>query len=416
MNPSKMGSEEKEILKEIIKGCYQCGVCTGCCPLGYFIPYKPSLYIYELLLGDREKVLKEGNLWTCLTCAYCYEKCPQNVNFPEMVKDARAEMVNKFELRGEEAHDSIFSLFQKMMADESLQRVLPDYVIPEGVEVAETGEVAYFIGCLPFFDTQFRPDIGFNGLSIAHDTFRILSALLDEPPVILRKEKCCGHDALWRGDADVFMSLAKQNIEVIKASGAKKVVTSCAEGYMALKREYPKYFDLGKVEVLHITELIAEKIADGTVKFVQSFSPEITVTYHDPCRLGRYMKVYDAPRQIFNSMESIGVRFKEMERHKETALCCGVPGFMGCNDITKGIRTDRLMEAASVAQILVTTCPKCQIHFNCLLSENRENVEGKELQIEIYDIVNVVATAMGLKKTLYELKSETHQEIMKSCI
>jgi heterodisulfide reductase subunit C len=80
MTSAKTKTEEEKILKEIVKGCYQCGVCTGCCPLGYFLEaYQPSLYIYELLLGDREKVLKEGHLWTCLTCGYCYEKCPQNV-------------------------------------------------------------------------------------------------------------------------------------------------------------------------------------------------------------------------------------------------------------------------------------------------------------------------------------------------
>jgi heterodisulfide reductase subunit D len=404
MTSTKMEFEDEKILREIVKGCYQCGVCTGCCPLGYFLEvYQPSLYIYELLLGDREKVLKEGHLWTCLTCGYCYEKCPQNINFPEMVKDARAEMVQELALHGEVAHGE-FSLSQKMMANESLKRNLPDFVVPPGVEVTETGETAYFIGCLPFFDAYdyFKKDIGFNALSIAHDTFRILDALFEEPPVILRQEKCCGHDALWRGDVDVFKSLAKQNIETIKASGAKRVITSCAEGYMALKKEYPKYFDLGKVEVLHITELIAQKIDEGTVEFTQSFSPEITVTYHDPCRLGRYMKVYDAPRTILNSMENVGVRFIEMERNKERALCCGVPAFMGCNDFTKGIRTDRLTEAANVAEILVTTCPKCQIHFNCLLNEKRENEEEQEIQLKVFDVVNMVAKAMGLKETLSE--------------
>ncbi len=400
MTSTKMDPKDEKILQEIVKGCYQCGVCTGCCPLGYFIPYQPSLYIFDLLLGNREKILQEGKLWTCLTCGYCYEKCPQNVNFPEMVKDARAEMIEKFQIRGEEAHDSIFSLSQKMMADESLQRNLPDYVVPEGVNVVETGETAYFIGCLPFFDAYdyFRKEIGFNALSITHDTFRILDALLDEPPVILRKEKCCGHDALWRGDIDVFKSLAKQNIETIKASGAKRVILSCAEGYMALKREYPRHFDFGKVEILHITEFIAQKIEEGAIEFTQPFSPEITVTYHDPCRLGRYMKVYEAPRTILNSMENIGVRFYEMERNKETALCCGVPCFLGCNDVTKGIRTDRVMEAENTAQMLVTTCPKCQIHFNCLINEKRENGEGKQFQLKVYDIVNLVSEAMGLEQ------------------
>ena len=403
MTSIKMESEKEKILKEIVKGCYQCGVCTGCCPLGYFLEaYQPSLYIYELLLGDREKVLKEGHLWTCLTCGYCYEKCPQNVNFPEMVKDARIEM-QALSIKYEEAHDGIFSLTSKMQANENLQSSLPDYMIPSGIEVAETGETAYFIGCLPFFASyNYFNDIGFNGLSIIHDSFRILDALLDEPPVVLRNAKCCGHDDLWRGDIDVFKSLAKQNIEAIKTSGAKQVVTSCAEGYMTLKKSYPKYFDFGKVEVLHITEFIAQKINEEKIEFTQPFSPEITVTYHDPCRLGRYMKVYDAPRTIINSMESVGVRFYEMERNKGASLCCGVPGFLGCNDVTKGIRTDRVMEAENTAQMLVTTCPKCQIHFNCLINEKRENGEGKQFQLEVYDVVNLVAKAMGLKQSLSE--------------
>ena len=101
-------------------------------------------------------------------------------------------------------------------------------------------------------------------------------------------------------------------------------------------------------------------------------------------------------------MASVGVRFYEMERNKGSSLCCGVPGFLGCNDVTKGIRTDRVMEAENTAEIMVTTCPKCQIHFNCLINEKRENEEDKQFQLEVYDIVNLVAKAMGLKQSLSE--------------
>ncbi|MFZ2410692.1 MAG: (Fe-S)-binding protein [Candidatus Methanoperedens sp.] len=105
------------------------------------------------------------------------------------------------------------------------------------------------------------------------------------------------------------------------------------------------------------------------------------VTYHDPCRLGRHMGVYDAPRK---ALASNGVVVKEMEHSKENALCCGVSNFMNCNEQTKALRIARMNEAeATGAKTLITTCSKCLAHFNCLKTEKDAT---KKYDLDIVDL------------------------------
>ena len=102
------------------------------------------------------------------------------------------------------------------------------------------------------------------------------------------------------------------------------------------------------------------------------------VTYHDPCRLGRHMGIYDAPRA---ALTSNGVALKEMEHSREKALCCGVSSFMNCNEQTKALRIARMDEAAATgAKTLITTCPKCLAHFNCLKNE-KDAVKKYDLDV-----------------------------------
>ena len=108
------------------------------------------------------------------------------------------------------------------------------------------------------------------------------------------------------------------------------------------------------------------------------------------------MGEYEAPRKILKALAKVGVKFVEMERNRERALCCGVSAFNYCNDYSKAIRVDRLKEAQGVADILVTTCSKCQIHFNCTLSEKRSTGSEIRLNVQVMDIVTLVAEAMGL--------------------
>jgi Fe-S oxidoreductase len=171
---------------------------------------------------------------------------------------------------------------------------------------------------------------------------------------------------LWQGKKDVFDRLKNSNIKYIKDSGIDTLITSCAECY----RTFSKDYDLG-IKVVHISELL-DKLG---------LKINAEVTYHDPCRLGRHMGVYDAPRK---ALISNGVKIIEMEHSKENALCCGVSSFMNCNEQTKALRIARMEEArATGAKTLITTCSKCLAHFNCLKNEKEPE---KKYDFDVVDL------------------------------
>lgn len=216
---------------------------------------------------------------------------------------------------------------------------------------AKSGDskIGYFPGCVDSLDL-FLHDVKTNFGEITTSSVRLLEKLGMKPQVL--NMKCCGHDVLWQGKKDAFDGLKAYNKNYIKESGIDTLVTSCAECY----RTFSKDYDLG-IKVVHTSQLW-DKLG---------LNINADVTYHDPCRLGRHMGEFDAPRK---ALVSNGVTLKEMEHSKEKALCCGVSNFMNCNEQTKALRIARMNEAeATGAKTLITTCSKCLAHFNCLKSE-----------------------------------------------
>ncbi len=239
------------------------------------------------------------------------------------------------------------------------------------------------MGCLPYFEDLFS-EIGVTSLDIARNTMRILNKAGIEPG-IMKEERCCGHDLFWSGDIAGFEKLAKLNIENIEKTGVKKVVFSCPECYRTFKMDYPDY----DFEVIHITELLNELIRDGKLGFNKL---DEKITYHDPCRLGRHLGIYDAPREVLKSIP--GIEMVEMESNHSGSLCCGTSAWTNCGMDSKQIRLKRLAEAkATGASMLITSCPKCFIHLKCAQSEKLpEELKG----IQVNDISSLLIKERGL--------------------
>jgi Fe-S oxidoreductase len=141
---------------------------------------------------------------------------------------------------------------------------------------------------------------------------------------------------------------------------------------------------------MHTTEFLAEQGFDVDL----TTSCPKTVTFHDPCRLGRQMNVYDEPRELIENVS--GVTMVEMEHHHEDALCCGVSSMMSCNEESRTIRVERFEEVkATGADMMITSCPKCVAHFECLKFEGDPSYD-----FEITDIVSFLAKQIEEKKTL----------------
>jgi Fe-S oxidoreductase len=241
----------------------------------------------------------------------------------------------------------------------------------------------YFVGCLPYYHAEFK-NLGIEGLEIARAALRILNSL-DIQPQVLSDERCCGHDQIWQGDTETFDALARLNLERIKATGAKQIITTCPECARTLKVDYPNRVGEHGMEVYHLTQFISRHPNASMLNW-DSRKQKFKATYQDACRLSRHLQIYDEPRGL---IRAAGLELIEMERSRRNSLCCGTSCWSACGKVSKNIQVERLMEAkATGAELLITTCIKCQIHFKCA---QQDPILKKDLAIPIRDIATVLA-------------------------
>ena len=365
--------------------CLECGKCTSICPVArYDSSFSPRLMIENALLGFGDELLLDRELFSCLTCYTCQKECPSDIDFPIFVRKARS-MAQDNGQHGVCAHSGQLQSLARLMTSPTIKQKRLEWLSKE-YRVSENSDVLLWVGCAPYFAPIFE-DIEFNALDITKASLKTLN-LLGIEPKLLPNERCCGHDALWTGEIETFKKLAEHNAAQIKEAGVKKIVFSCPEGYRTFKLDYPNYVDL-RCEVLHISELLAEKIGENGVKFKEI---KKKVTYQDPCRLGRHLGVYDAPRKVIESIP--GIELVEMRHSGLESICCGTSAFTNCDSYSNMLRAERLCEATETgAELLITACPKCQTHFRCAMVDKGEEHRSTP-KIEIMDLANLVANAI----------------------
>ena len=271
----------------------------------------------------------------------------------------------------------------------------------------EKVDVLFHVGCLTSYDKDMW--------KLAKATVKILEKAGVDFGIFGDDETCCGGRAYQMGYKDAFMAQAKKNMAMIKKAGVKTLVTGCADGYQAFKVLYDKFDLKGSLEVMHISEYIAKLIEDGKLKPKKKVN--LSVTYHDPCRLGRlgepwihwsgkkipgdrfvfdppkpYRRgangVYEPPRDVIKSIP--GVKLTEMVRIKEYSWCCGAGGGVSDSnpDFASWTARKRIDEAvATGAEAIVTACPWCEKTFN-------EAIEKSGSSMKVLDIVELVEKAI----------------------
>lgn len=367
-----MMDKPKHLSQKQIDYCMECGLCTGSCPISRELSkFSPRQMIKQVVLDPDGGLEKSREIWACLSCAACSERCPAEIDFPEFISTHRQEARKAGNFPQESHHGILQAVAGLQTHDLKQQRT---QWAREAGAFGDTGEYFYFVGCLPFFDVTFRY-MNLSPLESARSVLTLLNKMGIEP-VISNHERCCGHDALWCGDHATFHKLAEWNLEVIKSSGAKTVLFSCPEGYVTFKKYYPKYFGKLPFDVLHLTEFLMHELSAAGLSFQPSSTA--TITYHDPCRLGRLAGIYEAPRQLLKSLPNTDL--VEMERNRQNALCCGTSAWMECSSYSKAIQMERMQEAVQTgAQTLITACPKCQIHLTCAQS-------GADSDLKVIDL------------------------------
>ena len=375
--------------KEIVEAnrawlCLDCGKCSSVCSItlnlieGYT---SPRLLVETAVASGEDITLEDPLLWSCLTCQRCSEICPSEVNFSAFVQGAR-QLAFDQGLSGSCTHSGMIQGWMRMMADPDLEQDRLGW-LPDDLAVDQDSDTIYFPGCLPYYDAAFG-ELGFEGLAIARGAVKILNALGIKPR-ILENERCCGHDLYWQGDMETFQKLAALNLEIIQATGAKRIVTTCPECAYTLRTTYPEEIgDLG-VEIYHLSEFLADQPLLKTSEKSSGLESG-KVTYQDPCRLGRFSGVYQQPRDLITSL---GYELVEMDHARSTSICCGTSCWSSCGQVNKEIQISRLEEASSTgAGLLVTSCLKCQIHLKCA---QKIPGGGDSSQMPIRDLTTLVA-------------------------
>jgi heterodisulfide reductase subunit D len=350
------------VFEEIVEStkayyCLECGICTGSCPVSrHHEAFSPRLMVERALLTGDEADLRERDVWSCLTCGTCSARCPATVDYSEFTRRMRVA-ARGADGEGVDTHAGVLAAMMELQARRACERDL-SWISPD-LRVAKRGKLLFFTGCLPHLNIVFG-DMGVDTVAMANSAIRLMNAC-GRRPVVSPDERCCGHDLYWTGELESFRKLARMNLRMIEKLGATTVVFACPECCAMFAQVYPKLFGKLDFEVAHVTEFLAPRVAQGRLSFAERDS---VVTYQDPCRLGRYLGVYDAPRRLLAAVPGLDLR--EMPRTRSEAVCCGSSSWVGCTRVNKSIQLERLREAAATgAATLVTACPKCNIHLAC---------------------------------------------------
>lgn len=325
-------------------------------------------------------VFSEAFLWQCLTCGACVEECPaandhidkivgmrRHLTMEEArVPDAMGEALRSLEARGHPFRGA-------GIARDTWAEGLPVKRLPDG----ETAEMLLWVGCAAALNERNHPPL--------RALVRLLQAGGVDVGILGDLEKCTGDPARRMGNEYLFQTLAQQNIETFARYGVRRIVTPCPHCYNTFKNEYPQVG--GAFEVWHHTQVLARLVEEG--RLAPAGAVPLTVTYHDPCYLGRHNGEYDAPRAVLSAIP--GVRAVEMAQCRDRGFCCGAGGGLYWTEDRIGqrvnhVRTDHAN--ATGADVVATACPFCMLMLE-------DGVAAREATIRPMDVAELVARSLG---------------------
>jgi Fe-S oxidoreductase len=376
-------------LAQAVKGtnawaCYDCGKCTAMCPLSRSgAGYSPRRHVLAANLGRQQEIVSNGSVYRCLTCGLCDESCPAEVDYIRLVQRLR-ELTHGAGVEPDCPHGGALHSVMRMMAKGGTRQDRLGWLDDTLKTDPAQGEVFFWTGCSMYYDAFF-PDLEGATVDGTRAALKLLNHL-GVTPVVSPDERCCGHDLLWNGDRASFLALAEHNVGLVAASGATTLVTPCAECYRTWKLDYAPHFTVSPPRILHLSEFLSEHADQLKPKRAAAQK----VTFQDPCRLGRHLGIYDPPRELLSGVA--GIEIAEMRHNRAAATCCAGGTWSSCDRYAKQIQVGRLLEAReSGADVLVTACPKCRIHFTCAMKD--PNLSS-EIVITMKDLAEVLAEVL----------------------
>lgn len=401
-----------------LASCTECGRCEANCPAhlsGKIL--SPREIILELRTHAHEEFpafgkpkehkqiigysIQPEEIWACTTCMACVEVCPVYIDPLNKILELRRNEV----MIQDKYPEGFTEVFKGMDGRGNPWDMPPSERLAwmKGLNVPVISAIAaanpksefeylFFVGCAASFDPRTQ--------KIARSVVKILQHAQIKFAVLGEEEGCTGDPARRIGHEYIFQLLAKQNIETFKNYNVQKILTICPHCLNTLKNEYPA---LGvQYEVVHHTQLIEQLLRDGRLKLTKEIPA--TITYHDSCYLGRYNRIFAAPRNILQKIP--GVKLVEMERRRERGMCCGAGGGLMWLEEEPGKRVNELrvqqaqaaldghlrQPAASAGtqarrSLVASACPFCMIMLE-------DGIKAKNAEFENRDIAELVAEAL----------------------
>ena len=389
--------------------CTECGRCHDVCPT--FVTNKPltlkrfnqsllhhlrneetTLFRTGSTAEDKTlvgEIIRPETLWACTTCRACEEVCPVSIEHVPRILGMRQnqtmmeeayppEMANTF--KGLERNFNPWGIGFDQRADwaEGLDIPLMADMKSETEGQQPEIEVLMWGGCAGSFDSRNQ--------KIARATATLYQKAGVKFAMLGSEEKCTGDLARRSGNEMLFQMLAGENVETLNNYKIKKIVTACPHCLNSIKNEYPQLG--GEYEVFHHSQFISKLVDEGRLPVGSNLKD--TITYHDPCYLGRYNNEYEAPRNLLKKAASEPMR--EMKRHGRESFCCGAGGARMWMEETIGsrINENRTEEAIQTgASTVATGCPFCMTMISDGIA-----AKGKTESMQAKDISELVLEAV----------------------
>ncbi len=364
--------------------CIQCGKCTGGCPMATKTSLNPRNLIYRLLVaGNGFDIEGRDELWDCTTCNTCASRCPKLVNPMEAVIAMRSAFVEKGRVHPnvKTALESTFRHGNPLTMPREDRGLWADGLSIKPFE--EGTEYLYYVGCTPSYDPRVQ--------KVAQSLVRLIQQAGLSFGILGSEESCCGSEVRRLGEAGLFEMVVEETTETYNGLGVEKMFTTSPHCFNAFKNDYAAILgkEKHKLQVQHYTQILAGLLERGELKLNGTL--EKTITYHDPCYLGKHNGVFDEPRTVLSSIP--GVKLVEMDRSREKSLCCeGGGGRMWLEGTNPGTRLaqQRVQEALDTgAEILATACPFCLL----TLDEAVKHLNAQE-KIQVMDIAELAAQVL----------------------
>ncbi len=335
----------------------------------------------ETTEGGLQPAVLEDELWGCRTCGACQQECPVYIEHVPKIVDMRRNLVMAESKMSADARKFLKNMDDRMHPWTGAPHDREEWYQDLDLKVLGKGQQAeylFWVGC-----TGSMID---RNIQVTRAMVKILKAADVDFAILGPEEVCTGDPARRAGGEFTFQVCAKKNIETLNRYGVSKIISTCPHCFNTYKNEYPEFG--GHYEVIHHTQLISDLIRSGRLKLKQKLD---SLTYHDPCYLGRHNGVYDAPREILRELSTTG-GFKELARSKSKALCCGAGGGYAWmdDDPKKRINYTRLEDVkASGAQTTAVSCPFCMQMFDDAL----KTLDPKKT-MRAADLAELVAEAL----------------------